>query len=108
MPVVRQCFDFAGLALVGVSRVAELGPVVLAARRRVTAGSIDDDLPFRWQIGGAGLRIGHDAGLPVCDDYEIPFTFDGTIVDVVFEQPMFAPRTSAPPSEEIGAALHRE
>ncbi|MEZ5253955.1 MAG: arylsulfatase [Microthrixaceae bacterium] len=74
----------------------------------VAAGSIDDDLPFRWQIGGAGLRIGHDAGLPVCDDYEIPFTFDGTIVDVVFEQPMFAPRTSAPPSEEIGAALHRE
>ena len=31
------------------------------------------DLPFRWQIGGAGLCVGHDRGFPVCDDYEPPF-----------------------------------
>ena len=35
------------------------------------------DLPFRWQIGGAGLSIGRDRGFPVCDDYTPPFPFTG-------------------------------
>ncbi len=44
---------------------------------------IPTDLPFRWQIGGAGLRIGHDEGLPVDPDYDTPFPFTG---DVAFVQ----------------------
>lgn len=38
-----------------------------------------DDLPFRWQIGGAGLRLGHDMGLPLSESYEPPFEFNGKI-----------------------------
>lgn len=45
----------------------------------VAEARLEDDLPFRWQIGGAGLRIGHDAGLPLSDEVRLPFTFDGTV-----------------------------
>jgi hypothetical protein len=44
---------------------------------RVAALELPHDLPFRWQIGGAGLHIGVDRGFPVCDDYEPPFPFTG-------------------------------
>lgn len=43
------------------------------------------DLPFRWQIGGAGLRLGHDAGLPLSEAYDPPFEFAGTIHHVDLE-----------------------
>ena len=50
------------------------------------AGSVELDrtLPNSWQNGGTGLIIGYDTGFPVCDDYEPPFTWNGTIsyVDV--------------------------
>jgi arylsulfatase len=45
------------------------------------------DLPFRWQVAGTGLLVGRDRGLPVCDDYEPPFPFVGTIEQVVIEVP---------------------
>jgi arylsulfatase len=51
------------------------------------------DLPFRWQIGGAGLHIGHDRGFPVSDGYQPPFPFRGTIDRVEIEIPMYAPAT---------------
>ena len=38
-----------------------------------------------------GLTIGDDRGFPVCDDYEPPFPFTGTLHDVTFEIPMLAP-----------------
>ncbi|TXI51824.1 MAG: arylsulfatase [Mycobacterium sp.] len=64
------------------------------------------DLPFRWQIGGTGLRIGSDHGFPVSDDYAVPATFDGTIHEVTIEIPAFAPRPD--PATTVGQALQRE
>jgi arylsulfatase len=60
----------------------------------VGRGVLPHDLPFRWQIGGAGLTVGYDRGFPVCDDYEPPFAFTGTLHSVTLEIPMFAPRPS--------------
>ena len=45
----------------------------------VARGTVPADLPFRWQIGGTGLLIGRDRGFPVCDDYQPPAPFTGTI-----------------------------
>jgi arylsulfatase len=38
------------------------------------------------QIGGGGLRVGHDAGFPVSDAYRPPFPWNGTLHTVRFEQ----------------------
>jgi arylsulfatase len=51
----------------------------------VAHGRVPSDLPFRWQIGGAGLRIGQDCGFPVCEDYRPPAAFRGRIDRVVLE-----------------------
>ncbi len=62
------------------------GPVVLHVDGApVAEATLAEDLPFRWQIGGAGLRIGRDAGLPVSDDYRVPFAFTGTLDHVAVE-----------------------
>jgi arylsulfatase len=59
------------------------GPIRLFVDDEESAGAaLDTDLPFRWQIGGAGLRLGHDAGLPLSVAYDPPFTFEGTVHDV--------------------------
>jgi len=63
------------------------------------------NLPFRWQIGGAGLLVGHDRGFPVCDDYEPPFPFTGTLSEIAFEIPSLRPRV---PEEEIVTAIRHE
>ncbi len=52
------------------------------------------DLPFRWQIGGAGLRLGHDAGLPVSDDYDVPFEFTGVVRSVEIQSHAMNPPDS--------------
>lgn len=39
----------------------------------VAATRLGEDLPFRWQIAGAGLLVGADRGLAVTDDYTPPF-----------------------------------
>ena len=81
--------------------------------REVGRGELPHDLPFRWQIGSAGLTIGYDRGFPVCDDYAVPFPFTGTLHDVTFEIPMLAPKTDTPANEtaaraEVGIALKSE
>ena len=82
------------------------GPVVLRVDGEIVAeGSLPVNLPFRWQIGGAGLLVGRDRGFPVCDDYEPPFPFTGTLREVVFEIPSLAPRV---PDDEIATALRHE
>ena len=53
------------------------------------------NLPFRWQIGGAGLLVGRDRGFPVCDDYQPPFPFTGTLHQIVLEIPSLEPRAPA-------------
>jgi arylsulfatase A-like enzyme len=44
-------------------------------------------IPFRWQIGGSILRIGYDSGFPICDDYQPPFPFSGTLNSLTFDAP---------------------
>jgi arylsulfatase len=79
------------------------GPVRLLADDTVLGdGRLPVDLPFRWQIGGAHLRIGADAGFPVTDDYTVPFPFSGTIERVVFELPHLAAFVA---DAEVRAAL---
>jgi arylsulfatase A-like enzyme len=57
------------------------------------------------QIGGGGLRLGHDAGFPVTDDYAPPFPWTGTLHRVVFD----TARPSARQVEaEVEEALRRE
>jgi arylsulfatase len=72
----------------------------------VDEADLPGDLPFRWQIGGAGLLIGRDAGFPVCDDYRPPFPLTVPFDGVELEIPMFAPRTD--PSAEAAAAVKHE
>jgi arylsulfatase len=82
------------------------GPVrLLVDGSPVAEATLPEDLPFRWQIGGAGLRIGRDAGLPVCDDYRVPFAFTGTIDDLVVEP---APRPGRDAGAELAQARRRE
>ena len=68
------------------------------------------DLPFRWQIGGAGLHIGVDRGFPVCDDYDPPFPFTGAIERVEIVIPQFAPRPddAARSAADVAQALRHE
>ncbi len=58
------------------------------------------------QIGGGGLRVGHDAGFPVSDLYTPPFAWTGTLRRVRFVHPQ------APTAEDhatvVEALLHRE
>ena len=51
----------------------------------VGEGEITRFTPMRWNLVGAGLWCGADPGLPVCDDYEAPFRFSGTLHRVVVE-----------------------
>jgi arylsulfatase A-like enzyme len=67
----------------------------------VGEGTLPEDLPFRWQIGGAGLRIGSDAGFPVNDDYAPPFAFSGTVRHVAVESAGYAP---PPDRADVAAA----
>jgi arylsulfatase len=47
------------------------------------------------QIGGGGLRLGHDSGFPVSDAYTPPFPWTGVLHTVTFRDPV-----KLPPSEE--------
>ena len=76
--------------------------------REVGRGELPHDLPFRWQIGSAGLTIGEDRGFPVCDDYTVPFRFTGTLHDVTFAIPMLAPKDDTAARAELGIALKGE
>ncbi len=63
---------------------------LLADGAVVGEGRIPRDLPFRWQIGGARLYLGHDRGFPVAEEYQPPFPFTGTIRTATFELPYLA------------------
>ena len=73
--------------------------------RVVAEGPLPRSLPLRWQIGGAGLLVGRDRGFPVCDDYQPPFAFSGSIARLLIEVPALAPPDAA---AETAAALRRE
>ena len=113
--ILGQLFRYAGAAPIAPGRravVAEYhwargaSTLTLAVDGTVVAeGPLPRRLPFRWQIGGAGLLVGCDRGFPVCDDYQPPFPFSGTIERLVIEVPALAPRDA---HTEVAAALHRE
>ena len=69
----------------------------------VAEGRLSDHLPFRWQIGGAGLLVGRDRGLPVSDDYEPPFPLTATLRALVLTGP-----ARRPPPTAVTAALRHE
>jgi hypothetical protein len=71
----------------------------------VGRGTVGRDLPFRWQIAGGGLLLGHDRGFPVCGDYEPPFPCTAEIRQVVIEQPGTPMQLS---EEEVAASLRHE
>ena len=88
------------------------GEVTLAVDDTVVAAeTLTEDLPFMWQIGGAGLLVGRDRGLPVSDDYDPPFACTAGIRAVVLEAPS-AParatptRSSPPRSATSSGARH--
>ncbi len=84
-------------------RPAGGGEVGLAVDGRLVArADVPRDLPFRWQIGGAGLLIGRDRGFPVCDGYEPPSECTAAIDRVVIESDVLV----ADP--EIARVLHHE
>jgi arylsulfatase len=60
--------------------------------------AIDGAVPFTFQHGGAGLRLGFDAGLPVSPRYTVPFRWNGGLTSVRLRVP-------GPAMPELGDAL---
>ncbi len=89
----------------------ELGPdhegtfTLLHGETAVGRAPISGLLPVATQHGGAGLRLGHDAGLPVSERYAPPFPWNGTLHGVRIDTPG-AVRPG--PAEEVRAALHAD
>ncbi len=71
----------------------------------VAEGTVPRDLPFRWQIGGAGLLIGRDRGFPVSDDYQPPFPCTAGPRWLLLEAPAAPPRDA---DVDVVAALRHE
>ncbi|MFC4121922.1 arylsulfatase [Nonomuraea zeae] len=67
--------------------------------------TFDGLLPFALQHGGAGLRLGHDAGLPVSDRYRIPARWNGDLHSARIQTPGHA---QPDPLAELRAALHAD
>ena len=89
----------------------ELGPdttgsfTLLHGDTPVGTTHFDGMLPIALQHGGAGLRLGHDAGFPVSARYETPNPWNGTIHRLRVETPG---RPPGDPGHEVRAALHRD
>ena len=62
-------------------------------------------MPFSFQHGGTQLRIGHDTGLPVVEEYHPPFEWTGSIRRVTFEA-LAAP--ALPSAEEVADAMRND
>jgi len=85
------------------------GPVAIEVDGATAAGvTLPRDLPFRWQIGGAGLLIGRDRGFPVCDDYTPPFALTASLRAVVVDVPKLLGSGALDPHDAIELALRHE
>jgi arylsulfatase A-like enzyme len=71
---------------------------LLDGDRVLATGQGEHGLPFVWQHGGAALHLGHDTGLPVCDDYRPPAPWTGLLHEVV---------VTAGVDDQLGAAAAR-
>jgi len=67
--------------------------------------AVTGGLPLALQHGGAGLRLGSDAGLPVSPRYSVPAPWNGTLISVRIQTP--GPRPSSP-VDELRSALHAD
>jgi arylsulfatase A-like enzyme len=67
--------------------------------------AIDGAVPFTFQHGGAGLRLGFDAGLPVSPRYVAPYRWNGGLTSVRLRTP--GPATPEP-GDALRTALHSE
>jgi len=67
--------------------------------------SFEGMVPFTFQHGGAGLRLGHDVGLPVSGRYRPPFRWNGGLSAVLLQTPGPA---VADLQNELRAALHAD
>jgi arylsulfatase A-like enzyme len=70
----------------------------------IGSAHITTSLPPALQHGGTHLCIGYDRGFPVCDDYQPPFPWRGTIHDVTVETPDLSRSNPA----DVRAALHSD
>ena len=75
---------------------------VVVDGRVAGSGHGDAPLPFAWQHGGTSLTLGHDRGLPVCEDYQPPFAWNGVLHRVTFATGKEAVPTQA---EQVRVAL---
>lgn len=48
-------------------------------------GHFTGSIPFAWQVGGHGMTVGRDWGLPVHEEYRAPFAFTGTLHRVIID-----------------------
>jgi arylsulfatase len=97
----------AGRRSLGVAYVpaAGTGSLHLLVDGTVIASvAFDGQLPPAMQHGGAGLRLGHDAGLPVSARYRVPGTWNGALHSVRIQ----TPGLEADPLAELRAALHAD
>lgn len=79
---------------------------VLADGVVVGTGSGTRPVPVGMQqVGGTGLCIGYDRGFPVCDRYETPNAFTGTIAFVTMDAAEASPGRAA---SRIAQALHED
>jgi arylsulfatase len=67
--------------------------------------TFDGILPVALQHGGAGLRLGHDAGLPVSDRYRVPAAWNGRLISVRVRTPGSA---RPDPLADLRIALHAD
>jgi arylsulfatase len=73
--------------------------------RPVGVSRLSGMLPVAMQHGGAGLRLGVDAGFAVSDRYAPPAPFNGAVREVTVDTPGSPPPD---PDEEVRAALHSD
>ena len=71
----------------------------------IASRTLDVPVPMFWQHGGTALTLGYDVGLPVCDDYDVPFAWTGTLHEVVVEVGRDIPPN---PGVELRVALAAE
>ena len=71
----------------------------------LAAVPFEGTLPLAIQHGGTSLRLGHDAGFPVTDEYAPPFPFTGTLHALTIATPAGGEHDA---DGEIRAALHHD
>jgi arylsulfatase len=77
---------------------------VLIDGTAVASTAFTGHLAPTFQHGGARLRLGHDAGLPVSTRYTVPGTWNGTLRSVRIQTPAL----DADPLAELRTALHAD